>query len=162
MLMSLVAICATLCLSSCSNEESECVSCSQNIDSECKSLAQLSQMTKKEEHKTVKAMSDDCFNTLCSERFSQIMALSWSQDELQHWQTIIDTLEGKMHIFYGAYENSETQRYGKMYDDWAKEGIEKFNWKKNMTDAFVKTPFRYTFTQQILDELREGKEFPVD
>lgn len=41
------------------------ISCSQNIDSECKSLAQLSQMTKKEEHKTVKAMSDDCFNTLC-------------------------------------------------------------------------------------------------
>lgn len=138
------------------------LACSSKSNSECKSLEEISKMSKNEDMKAISEMSEECFNSLCMERFKQIMSLEWSQEELQHWETLIKTLDGKMHILYGNPEDTETQRYGKLYDAWAKEGAEKFGWNSVMTDYFIKAPFRFTFTQQVLNDLRQGKEVSFD
>lgn len=89
------------------------LACSSKSDSECKSLEEISKMSKNEGKKAISEMSEECFNSLCMERFNQIMSLEWSQEELQHWETLTKTLDGKMHILYGnkkQYQSSNGQK----------------------------------------------------
>lgn len=132
-------------------------SCSSS--KECVSLKELRDMSGIETRKTLKAMSESCFNTLFSDYFSEIKSLDWSEEEAAYLQIMFDKLDGNMYCLYSG--SKEGQEIDKWYDDWSAEGQKRFGWSDVMKNYFVTGIYLSEFNEEVLTWLREGKD-PLD
>lgn len=167
MLMSLVAICATLCLSSCSNGESECVSCVNSHEYVMKNESVFRNYSREEwlllpdslKTSVYSAMTADCKYLFWQDKIRETKTLKWSAEELEHIERLESFINANNRAIFskGASNDSTIVRIMRNFSiEWLEYSSKNFGWTRSI--QFCIAASGEPLTDNMLSAMRNGLE----
>lgn len=166
-LMSLVAICATLCLSSCSNGESECVSCVNSHEYVMKNESVFRNYSREEwlllpdslKTSVYSAMTADCKYLFWQDKIRETKTLKWSAEELEHIERLESFINANNRAIFskGASNDSTIVRIMRNFSiEWLEYSSKNFGWTRSI--QFCIAASGEPLTDNMLSAMRNGLE----